>query len=139
MEYKEGFGQLISQTRKKLAREDKERYSQAAVAQRIGISQTVYSRWENGEFDRIPEAEALAKLGAALNIAVPRLLEELGYEVGLFAIEEARIQRVVDKLELADYIHRKYDDIQSYQDLARTFEELIESRRIRESRAVENN
>lgn len=137
MEYKDKFAQLLLSARAKKEQQLPGHYNQRALAARLGISQTVYSKWEGGNFDRLPDPSMLGAIGKELDLTSVELLDAAGYDVGIAEVEEAKLRKMVQNIDLAEFLHRKYGDIQSYQSLATTLEELIESRRIREHRMSE--
>ena len=57
----------------------KGRFSQAELAEIVGVHENTLRRWELGE--RSPDADSLMKLAKALGISISELMEESGDEV----------------------------------------------------------
>lgn len=102
------------------------------MAVRTGLTKNMLWRAEN-DAANLPKPEVAAIICKGYGITMADLVQASGYDLGLGDIK----QTAVGSLSLADYLHRKYSEILSYQSLATTLEELIESRRIRESREAE--
>ncbi len=99
------------------------------MAARTGFSKNLLWRTEN-EAANLPKPEVAAVICKEYGIAMAELVQAAGYDLGLGDVR----QTIVESMSIAEYIHRKHSDIQGYENLATTLEELIESKRIREQR-----
>ena len=103
------MGIMVKKQREELKELHGSQYDQGAVANRVGLSQSVLSDLERGRIAYLPEASTLNSLVAELHLNMAELLQAAGYDIYPDMVDRAITHGVIDSVSLRDILRLKYN------------------------------
>ncbi len=103
------MGMMVKKQREELKELHGSRYDQGAVANRVGLSQSVLSDLERGRIAYLPEASTLNSLVAELHLNMAELLQVAGYDIYPDVVDRAITHEVIASVSLRDILRLKYN------------------------------